>query len=263
MIAVQQQPPRVDYDDIAHLYDAQPYRARAADPELLTFVAERKAADLVVLDIGCGTGNQLIANRSAMPYVGYCGLDRSFGMLQQARLKMADIAWVRADGAVLPFAAGSFDFVCCQFAFHHIADKAGMLRAVFLVLRPGGRFVLRNLCPQESGDWLYYEYFPEAQLVDLRDFWPPDHVLSVMGGVGFVGVAAGYEHLHFEQNLPAWLDIVRRRDTCSQLLAISDTAYQAGVKRLARDIADASKPRSREDHLCLITVRGEAPSDSV
>jgi ubiquinone/menaquinone biosynthesis C-methylase UbiE len=92
-------------------------------------------------------------------------------MLRQARLKMADIAWVQANGTALPFSARSFDFVCCQFAFHHMEDKAGMFRAVFRVLRPGGRFALRNMCPQESGGWLYYEYFPEARLVDLRDFW--------------------------------------------------------------------------------------------
>jgi ubiquinone/menaquinone biosynthesis C-methylase UbiE len=164
-------PPRVNYDEIAHLYDTQPYRARSADPQLLSFAGERNAADLAVLDIGCGTGNQLIADRSAVPYGRYFGVDRSSGMLRQARLKMADIAWVQANGTALPFSARSFDFVCCQFAFHHIEDKAGMLRAVFRVLRPGGRFTLRNMCPQESGGWLYYEYFPEARLVDLRDFW--------------------------------------------------------------------------------------------
>ena len=254
---------RVEYDEIAHLYDAQPYRARTADPELLALAAERDAGALAVLDIGCGTGNQLIANRGAVPRASYVGLDRSFGMLRHARLKMPDIAWVRADGAALPFPAGSFDFVCCQFAFHHIADKAGMLRAVFRVLRPGGRFVLRNMCPQQSGDWLYYEYFPEARLVDLRDFWPPDAVVGNMQAAGFVGVAAAFEHLRFEQDLAAWLDTVRRRDTCSQLQAISDAAYRAGIARLERDIADPTTPRSRSDHLCLVTIRGEAPSRGV
>ncbi len=57
--------PRVNYDEIAHLYDAQPYRAREPDAELLAFAHER--LDLAILDIGCGTGNQLIANRTALP----------------------------------------------------------------------------------------------------------------------------------------------------------------------------------------------------
>jgi hypothetical protein len=33
--------PRVNYDEIADLYDAQPYRARTADPELLAFAEQR------------------------------------------------------------------------------------------------------------------------------------------------------------------------------------------------------------------------------
>jgi hypothetical protein len=31
------------------------------------------------------------------------------------------------------------------------------------------------------------------------------------------------------------------------------------MTRLERDIADPSLPRSRTDHLCLATIRGEAP----
>jgi hypothetical protein len=51
------------------------------------------------------------------------------------------------------------------------------------------------------------------------------------GGDRFVAVKADYEHVHLGQNLSAWLEIVRRRDTCSQLQTISDAAYQAGLKR--------------------------------
>ena len=184
-------------------------------------------------------------------------------MLRQACRKAPGIAGVQADGALLPFPAASFDFVYCQFAFHHIEEKEAMLRAVFRVLRPGGRFVMRNMCPQQSGGWLYYEYFPEALLVDLQDFWPPEKVVAIMEAAGFTGAGAAYEHVHFEQDLRALLEIVRRRDTCSQLQAISDAAYQTGVERLERDIADPKAPRSRKNHLCLATIRGEAPSGSV
>jgi ubiquinone/menaquinone biosynthesis C-methylase UbiE len=46
----------------------------------LAFAGQREFADLTVLDIGCGTGNQLIANRLAARRAWYAGLDRSFGM---------------------------------------------------------------------------------------------------------------------------------------------------------------------------------------
>ena len=149
--------PRVNYDTIAHLYDTQPYRTKTIDLELLTWLGRHGSAEtLSILDIGCGTGNQLVANRAVVPHARLIGLDRSLGMLRQAQPKAPAIAWVQADGAALPFQAQSFDFVTCQYALHHIQDKAGMLRAVFQLLRRGGRVVLRNLCPQECADWLYY-----------------------------------------------------------------------------------------------------------
>jgi ubiquinone/menaquinone biosynthesis C-methylase UbiE len=153
----------VNYDAFAHLYDSQPYRGKTVDPELAAFTAQHAASDrLSILDIACGTGSQLVANRSIVPYARLVGLDRSFGMLRQAQPKGQGILWIQADGAMLPFQSESFDFVTCQFGFHHLPDKKDMLHALFQVLRNDGQFVMRNLCPQEHPDWLYYEYFPEA-----------------------------------------------------------------------------------------------------
>ncbi len=250
--------PRVNYELIADRYDSQPYRAKSVDPELLAFIGQRASSDPpAILDVGCGTGSQLLANRTALPSARLVGIDRSLGMLRRAQSKGPGIAWVQADGAMLPFEAESFDFISCQMAFHHLRDKAGMLRAAFRVLRRDARFVIRNLCPQECADWLYYTYFPEAYAIDLEDFWPPETMVTAMVGAGFAAVTVEREHLHFEEDLCAWLETVRRRDTCSQLLSIPDAAYQAGVRRLEHELAGASTPPTRANHICLITVRGE------
>ncbi len=255
-------PPRVNYDQIAHLYDSQPYRSRAVDREFLSFLRERGMdRPPTALDIACGTGNQLVANRAAAPGLIAFGVDRSLGMLRQAAAKTEEIGWLQADSAALPFAAGSFDFAGCQYAFHHFRDKAGMLREAYRVLRPGGRFVLRNLCPQHSEDWLYYRYFPEAFIVDLLDFWPPDAIAAIMEGAGFAAVEVKLEHLRFDVDFAEWLEIVRRRrDTCSQLQAISDEAYAAGIRRLEAEVAGATAPVARADHLCMATIRGDKPT---
>jgi ubiquinone/menaquinone biosynthesis C-methylase UbiE len=250
--------PRVNYDTIAHLYDTQPYRAKTVDPELLAFLGQCESLDILsILDVGCGTGNQLVANRAVVPQARLVGLDRSLGMLRQAQSKAPDIAWVQADGAALPLQVESFDFVTCQYALHHIQDKAGMLRAVFRVLRRGGRLVLCNLCPQECADWLYYAYFPEAYAIDLEDFWPPEAVVALLEATGFMEVTVERQHLRYEQNLRLWLDTVRRRDTCSQLLTIPDAAYEAGVRRLEHELAGGNAPLVRADHFCFVTIRGE------
>ncbi len=257
-------PLRVNYDQIAHLYDSQPYRSRAVDPEFLAFLRERgPGRPPAMLDIACGTGNQLIANRAASPGVIAVGADRSLGMLRQAAAKTRAIAWLQADSAALPFADNSFDFVFCQYAFHHFGRKAAMLRETYRVLRPSGRFVLRNLCPQQSEDWLYYRYFPEAFVVDLLDFWPPDAIAAVMEGAGCAPVEIQLEHLRFDVNFAEWLGTVRgRRDACSQLQAISDEAYAAGVRRLEAATASSTAPLVRADHLCMVTIRGDKPASN-
>ena len=81
--------------------------------------------------------------------------------------------------------------------------------------------------------------------------------MATMEAIGFAAVTVELEHLRFEQDLRVWLDTVRRRDTNSQLMAISDRAYAAGIHRLERELADANEPRVRADHLCLITIRGD------
>jgi ubiquinone/menaquinone biosynthesis C-methylase UbiE len=249
---------RVDYDLIAELYDSTPHREKSVDPELVDFLAGRTlTVNLRVLDIACGTGNQQIANKTLAPAASFVGLDGSLGMLRQAQRKMPDIPWVQGDCAALPFPSISFDFISCQYAFHHFHDKAGMLREVFRVLRRGGRFALYNMCPQESGDWLYYTYFPEAKTRDFADFWPPDAIAAEMATIGFTGVNTEYKHLHFEHNLAELLAGVQHREQNSQLLSLSDTAYETGLRRIESDLNNPPRLRARADHLCFVTVRGD------
>ena len=41
----------------------------------------------------------------------------------------------------MPFEDGTFDAAACQYVAMNIADKAGLLREIFRVLKPGGRLV--------------------------------------------------------------------------------------------------------------------------
>lgn len=76
---------RLDYDVIAELYDTHPLRAKDADPELAIFLAARaNSGALALLDIACGTGNQLIANHRTVPDARLVGIDHSLGMLRRS-----------------------------------------------------------------------------------------------------------------------------------------------------------------------------------
>ena len=251
---------RVDYDAIAERYDSTPHRAKSPDPELTAFLAGRASAGgLSLLDIACGTGNQLIANRTLAPDAFMAGVDGSLGMLRQARRKATDIAWVHGDSAALPFAIGCFDFASCQYAFHHFRDQAGMLREAFRVLRGGARLAFYNLCPQKMPDFIYYPYFPEALTRDLADFWPPERMVAEMTEIGFEAITARQDHIRFDHDLTDFLATARRRENNSQLLTLSDAAYEAGLKRLEQELAAPDGLRNHADHLCFVTICGDKP----
>jgi ubiquinone/menaquinone biosynthesis C-methylase UbiE len=253
---------RADYDAIADRYDSQPYRGKSADPELTAFLTQRRLDKrLALLDIACGTGSQLIANRPIAAQARMVGVDGSLGMLQQARRKAADFCWLQADAAALPLGGGSFDLVSCQYAFHHFWNKAGMLRETFRVLGAAGRLVIYNLCPHEMREWIYYAYFPEARDRDLVDFWSPERMTGKMQSIGFRNLDAKRQHIRFDHDLMAFLETARRREDNSQLMALTDAAYEAGLRRIERGLAAAGRRRVYADHLCFLTIRGDKPAD--
>jgi SAM-dependent methyltransferase len=134
------------YDLLAPKFDYTPFRT--PDP-LLDTVAEHLAPQGPfgsALDVCCGTG---AAMRMLRPLCQdrVIGLDRSAGMLAEARRRLADapghaaIDFVRADALAMPF-AGTFDVATCFGAFGHFVprDQPRLLSQVAGALRPGGLF---------------------------------------------------------------------------------------------------------------------------
>ena len=108
---------RIDYDRIAHRYDDEAVRQRGPDRHWLAFCEARGRPDgegLSALDVGCGTGIQLVANRPATPRARLVGLNLHAAMLERARAKTTDIEWIVGDAAALPFGDERFDYVSAQ-----------------------------------------------------------------------------------------------------------------------------------------------------
>ena len=254
-------PRQVNYDAIAHLYDAQPYRDKQPDPALLDLLQSHPPK--AILDLCCGTGNQLIANRlhlpSALPGTLMVGLDLSHGMLRQARPKSQAIHWVQADSTAPPFADHSFDYISHQFAFHHIPNKPRAASAIFRLLRPGGRLVMTNLNPHTMQDWLYYRYFPAALTRDLQDFLHHDALATLMRQTGFHPVHIDLQPIAYDEDLHHFRQTVIQRDTCSQLLTLSDTDYQTGLRHLTRDLQHVPSPYPVPTQITLLTLTAHKP----
>ena len=253
---------RVDYDRIAHLYD-EPLRAHRLDPDLLRFLDER--SDLPpdrarILDVGCGTGTQLAADRARFPVTRAVGLDLFGGMLAIARRRCPTVGWVRGDAARMPFRSESFDYVTNQFSYAHILDKAAFVREVARVLAGRGRFVLTNIDPWEMPNWILYRFFPAARALDDADFLPADALVALMSAAGLRDIRVARQRHQTRESVSAYLAYARERHRASQFLAISDVEYEAGIRRLEQAVAEEPDPSATIDsQLCLLSVAGNKP----
>ncbi|MBN1486224.1 MAG: methyltransferase domain-containing protein [Anaerolineae bacterium] len=250
---------RIDYDTVAAGYDSQPYRQKEVDAALLAYlerIPAHKWPLLRVLDISCGTGNQLVADKAAITGPSWVGSDLFYGMLAQAQAKDKNISWVQADACGMPFVCNSFDFISQQFGFHHIGPRSMMLREVYRLLRPGGCFVMTNIAPQEMRQALLYRYFPEALDVDLSDFVSPDTLVAMMKDAGFSAVELSLDRRVSQVDLQDFLKKVQPRDNNSTLMIISDMAYADGVARMKRDIGRGVGLHVPTE-TCILTLSGE------
>ena len=252
---------RVDYDAIAHLYDER-RRDHAPDTRLEAFIAERhagRAAGVRVLDVGCGTGKQLAANRARFGSIRLVGVDRSAGMLSIARARDASVTWIEGDAQALPFRSAAFDYATNQFSYPHIADKPRFAAEVFRVLRPGGRFVLTNIDPWAMEHWILYRYFPDGRALDDRDFLPRAGLERLLGDAGFTRITGTSVDLSADEDLEAFLAYASKRYSASQLMAMPDASYEAGLRRVRDALAAAGGQAAMRSEFVVLTITADKP----
>lgn len=113
-------------------------------PDVLAELEKEPFADL--LDCGCGTAPMLTLLHEKYPEKHYTGIDLTPKMIEVAKMKkMEGVELVVGDCENLPFEENSFDVVICCESFHHYPNPQNFFDSVYRVLRPGGRFILRDM----------------------------------------------------------------------------------------------------------------------
>ncbi len=116
------------------------------------------APELVIADLGCGTGYV------AQAFLGLCArvicVDRSLGMLDQARKRLeptpagTSIELRPGELDSLPIADDEVDGAVCAMVLHHLSDPLPCLDEVFRIVRPGGTAVILELAPHRQ-EWMH------------------------------------------------------------------------------------------------------------
>ena len=99
-----------------------------------------------LLDCGCGTAPMISLLHEKYPEKHYTGIDLTPKMIEAAKSKnLPGVEFVVGDCEHLPFEAERFDTVICCESFHHYPNPQDFFDSVYRVLKPNGRFILRDM----------------------------------------------------------------------------------------------------------------------
>jgi ubiquinone/menaquinone biosynthesis C-methylase UbiE len=145
-----------------------------------------------LLEIGSGTGANMVRLGQQLPGNLIVGLDLSFGMCQEAQKKYSHYSFehiysLQGNAIKLPFSNRSFSNSLCCFSLEIIPPDhmSAALKEIHRVLKPGGRLCVAAMAEEKQDGLMMRMYrlsmrcFP--QLVDCR----PIQLASVLVKAGF------------------------------------------------------------------------------
>jgi SAM-dependent methyltransferase len=121
---------------------------RVAEDAAREMAARRLGRGGLILDIGCGPGDLVVAISRRLREARIVGIDLSPSMLLWAnRHATTDgrLKFIVGDGADLPFDDASVDLVVSTLSMHHWDEPANVFAEVARVLRPGGVALIYDL----------------------------------------------------------------------------------------------------------------------
>ncbi len=124
------------------------------------FKAGRLEKEEAILDVGCGSGFDLIYAYVLTSGDGlFCGIDLTYEMIEKGKsilklIGISDIHLFVASSEAIPFREDTFDLVISNGVINLSPEKEGSFREIYRIVKKGGRLqladiVLKEHLPQE------------------------------------------------------------------------------------------------------------------
>jgi tRNA (cmo5U34)-methyltransferase len=126
-----------------------------------------------ILDLGCGTGNELRRIFQKAPNARVKAIDLSNQMLKKLMIKykpyLGQMEIVRGSYLTIPFEEAHYDYVVSVYTMHHFtADtKRKLYTKILRSLKPGGKYIEGDcVVSPEKEQQLLENYYKSLELVD-------------------------------------------------------------------------------------------------
>ena len=186
-----------------------------------------------VIEIGCGTGNYIIALSNEIPDRNYCGFDLSEEMLKVARSRSSAVEFIHGDAEVqFPFTSAHGELAFLVDVIHYIVNLNYFFSEAARILKPEGHLFIVTDSVDNIRNRSLTKYFPEILDIEL-DRYPSLTLLHQNAE------QAGLELLG-EELIEGTIDlddafISKLEGKCSSAMRlISDEEHQRGVERVRR-----------------------------
>jgi len=129
--------------------------------------------DKVILDYGCGPGNDLVGFLEESKPKRLIGADVSIRSLEMARKRVTlhdgEVDFIKLDeiNTIIPLDNDSVDYIHSSGVLHHVRDLDATLRELYRVLKPGGK--LRVMIYNQDSLW-YHLNTAYLERLKLNDF---------------------------------------------------------------------------------------------
>jgi ubiquinone/menaquinone biosynthesis C-methylase UbiE len=230
----------LDYDRLSAEYAAH----RRVHPGVLRELCEVTQPWHTVLEVGCGTGNYVIALTASTGCRGW-GVDPSAEMLARAQHQLdsghpkSTVRLSRGRAERMDVPDGQFDLAFSVDVIHHVQNYRAYLQGAYRALEPDGL-----ICTATDSEWIIRHreplatYWPETIDVELARYPRIPHLEALYREAGFHTIKRDMvEHRAVVSDVQAYRD-----KAFSSLHLISGSAFQRGLSDLERDLENGPVP---------------------
>lgn len=219
----------MDYNDYAAKYRINRFAVNWILEPLIEEI-KKLAVGSNILEIGCGTGNYVIACSEKFPNFNYVGFDLSDKMIDEAIKRNSSVKFTIGNcESEFPFETGSIDFAFCVDVVHHLLSLDNFYSECSRISKNNSPLHIVTDTEENLKRRSLTKFFPEIMKIEL-DRCPDIEVLKSLAKAHNY-VFSGIELAEGEIDLETYAENLEAKNSSAMRL-MNDQAHKKGMERV-------------------------------